>query len=85
MNAQRESEGVEFDTFKIWLFPVDRKNLLYLIQRYEERMEKIMKQLVFLSILLQSRNKVALKSNQRTKVDAVRNRYLTEQRQRQHG
>lgn len=41
-------------------------------------MQKIMKQLVFLSILLESRNKVALRGNARAKDAAVRNRYLTE-------
>lgn len=48
-------------------------------------MQKIIKQLVFLSILLESRNKVALKSNQRAKDAAVQNRYLTEQMERHHG
>lgn len=47
-------------------------------------MQKIIKQLVFLSILLESRNKVALKSNQRAKDAAVQNRYLTEQMERNH-
>lgn len=46
---------------------------------------KQLKQLVFLSILLQSRNKVAMKTNDRTKEAAVRNQYLNEHKQRQHG
>lgn len=43
---------------------------------------KQLKQLVFLSILLESRNKVAMKSNTRPKDAAVRNRYLTERKER---
>lgn len=46
---------------------------------------KQIKQLVFLSILLESRNKVAMKNNARAKDAAVRNRYLTEQKERRHG
>lgn len=48
-------------------------------------MEKRIKQMVFLSILLESRNKVALRGNARAKDAAVRNRYLTEQKERRHG
>ena len=48
-------------------------------------MRKRLKQLVFLSILLESRNKVAMKGNVRVKDAAVRNRYLTEQMERHHG
>lgn len=44
-----------------------------------------LKQLVFLSILLDSRNKVAIKANRRTKDAAVRNEYLTRQKERRHG
>lgn len=46
---------------------------------------KRIKQLVFLSILLESRNKVALKANQRTKDTAVRNQHLKENKERCHG
>lgn len=45
-------------------------------------MEKRIKQLVFLSILLESRNKVALKGSTRSKDASVRNQYLTEQKER---
>lgn len=45
-------------------------------------MEKRIKQMVFLSILLESRNKVAMKGNVRVKDAAVRNRYLTEPMER---
>ena len=48
-------------------------------------MKKQIKQLVFLSILLESRNKVALKGNARKNDAAVRHRYLTEQKERRHG
>lgn len=48
-------------------------------------MKKQIKQLVFLSILLQSRNKVALKNNVRSKDAAVRHRYLTEQKEKRRG
>lgn len=44
-------------------------------------MEKIMKQLVFLSILLQSKNKVALRGNQRSN-DAVRSCYAQQYKER---
>lgn len=46
---------------------------------------KPLKQLLFLSILFQSRNKVALKNNQRNKDAAVRSQYLTDKKERQHG
>lgn len=46
---------------------------------------KQIKQLVFLSILLESRNKVAMKSNTRPKDAAVRNQHLKQQKERQHG
>ena len=46
---------------------------------------KQIKQMVILSILLQSRNKVAMKTNERTKDAAVRDKYLSEHKQRQHG
>lgn len=48
-------------------------------------MEKRIKQLVFLLILLESRNKVAMKGNVRVKDAAVRNQHLKQQKERQHG
>lgn len=48
-------------------------------------MQKIIKQMVFLSILLESRDKVALKTNKRTKDSEVVNKYLKEKKERQHG
>lgn len=48
-------------------------------------MRKRLKQLVFLSILLESRNKVAMKNNARAKDAAVRNQHLKQQKERQHG
>ena len=48
-------------------------------------MEKRIKQLVFLLILLESRNKVALKGNARKKDASVRNQYLTQQKEKRHG
>ena len=47
-------------------------------------MRKILKQLVFLSILLESRNKVAMKNNARAKDAAVRNQHLKQQKERQY-
>lgn len=46
---------------------------------------KQIKQLVFLSIMLQSRNKVAMKTNERTKEATVRNKHLSERKERRHG
>ena len=46
---------------------------------------KQIKQLVFLSILLQSRNKVAMITNERTKEAMIRNKHLSERKERQHG
>lgn len=48
-------------------------------------MEKIMKQLVFLSILLQSKNKVALRGNQRSNDAAVRSCYAQQCKERWKG
>lgn len=48
-------------------------------------MKKQIKQLVFLSILLESRNKAALKNNARKKDAAARHRYLTQQMEKRHG
>lgn len=41
--------------------------------------------MVFLSIMLQSLNKVAMKTNDRIKEAAIRNKYLNGRKQRQHG
>ncbi len=46
---------------------------------------KQLKQLVIVSILLESRNKVAMKNNATEKDTAVRNQYLTKQKERCHG
>lgn len=46
---------------------------------------KQLKQLVIVSILLESRNKVAMKNKVRKKDTAVRNQYLTQQKERCHG